>query len=137
MPLLFEPFSRSEAGQRCEGLGLGLYIASQIATAHNGSLSVTSDRESGTCLSRGSRRNSMGLSPWPPNMPEKSTATRPLKIRAKKTPTTQSRGGAKIGWLRPTKGALSDTVNGRSQMQSWAARSKLDGRKFEASRWRS
>lgn len=50
MPLLFEPFSRSEAGQRCEGLGLGLYIASQIATAHNGSLSVTSDRESGTCF---------------------------------------------------------------------------------------
>ena len=50
IPLLFEPFSRSEAGQRCEGLGLGLYIASQIATAHNGSLSVTSDSESGTCF---------------------------------------------------------------------------------------
>ncbi|MFJ2485225.1 ATP-binding protein [Pseudomonas sp. NPDC087639] len=48
MPLLFEPFSRSEAGQRDEGLGLGLYIASQIATAHNGSLSVTSDIQSGT-----------------------------------------------------------------------------------------
>ncbi|WLH38052.1 GAF domain-containing sensor histidine kinase [Pseudomonas sp. FP2196] len=48
MPLLFEPFSRSEAGQRDEGLGLGLYIASQIATAHNGSLSVTSDTQSGT-----------------------------------------------------------------------------------------
>ncbi|MFJ2479813.1 ATP-binding protein [Pseudomonas sp. NPDC087598] len=48
MPLLFEPFSRSEAGQRCEGLGLGLYIASQITTAHNGTLSVTSDAESGT-----------------------------------------------------------------------------------------
>ena len=48
MPLLFEPFSRSEAGQRCEGLGLGLYIASQITTAHNGTLSVTSDVESGT-----------------------------------------------------------------------------------------
>ncbi|BBP71242.1 sensor histidine kinase [Pseudomonas sp. Seg1] len=48
MPLLFEPFSRSEAGQRCEGLGLGLYIASQIAAAHNGTLSVTSDVESGT-----------------------------------------------------------------------------------------
>ncbi|MBX9408350.1 GAF domain-containing sensor histidine kinase [Pseudomonas baetica] len=48
MPLLFEPFSRSEAGQRYEGLGLGLYIASQIASAHNGTLSVTSDLESGT-----------------------------------------------------------------------------------------
>lgn len=48
MPLLFEPFSRSEAGQRGEGLGLGLYIASQIADAHNGTLSVTSTVESGT-----------------------------------------------------------------------------------------
>jgi signal transduction histidine kinase len=48
MPLLFEPFSRAEAGQRNEGLGLGLYIAAQIATAHNGTLSVTSDSEAGT-----------------------------------------------------------------------------------------
>ncbi|SEO17239.1 GAF domain-containing sensor histidine kinase [Pseudomonas sp. ok266] len=50
LPLLFEPFSRAEAGQRCEGLGLGLYIASQIAMAHNGTLSVTSGAESGTCF---------------------------------------------------------------------------------------
>lgn len=50
MPLLFEPFTRSEAGQRGEGLGLGLYIASQIATAHNGSLTVTSTADSGTCF---------------------------------------------------------------------------------------
>ncbi|MEZ1315029.1 GAF domain-containing sensor histidine kinase [Pseudomonas fluorescens] len=48
MPLLFEPFSRSQAGQRGEGLGLGLYIAAQIATAHNGTLSVSSTVESGT-----------------------------------------------------------------------------------------
>ncbi|MCK8682750.1 GAF domain-containing sensor histidine kinase [Pseudomonas umsongensis] len=50
MPLLFEPFTRSEAGQRGEGLGLGLYIASQIATAHNGTLNVVSIIESGTCF---------------------------------------------------------------------------------------
>ncbi|SMQ24385.1 GAF domain-containing protein [Pseudomonas helmanticensis] len=50
MPLLFEPFSRSEAGQRGEGLGLGLYIAAQITAAHNGTLQVTSDAESGTCF---------------------------------------------------------------------------------------
>lgn len=48
MPLLFEPFTRSEAGQRGEGLGLGLYIASQIATAHNGTLTVTSTAQNGT-----------------------------------------------------------------------------------------
>ena len=50
MPLLFEPFTRSEAGQRGEGLGLGLYIASQITTAHNGALSVESTRKAGTCF---------------------------------------------------------------------------------------
>jgi len=50
MPLLFEPFTRSEAGQRGEGLGLGLYIASQIATAHRGTLSVSSTPQSGTCF---------------------------------------------------------------------------------------
>lgn len=50
MPLLFEPFSRAEAGQRNEGLGLGLYIAGQIANAHNGTLSVTSSSEAGTCF---------------------------------------------------------------------------------------
>lgn len=48
MPLLFEPFTRSEAGQRGEGLGLGLYIASQIAIAHNGTLTATSTAEEGT-----------------------------------------------------------------------------------------
>lgn len=47
IPLLFQPFSRSEAGQRGEGLGLGLYIASQICIAHNGTLEVASNAEEG------------------------------------------------------------------------------------------
>lgn len=44
MPSLFEPFHRGEVdkGNR-DGLGLGLYIASQIAQAHGGMLEVTSD----------------------------------------------------------------------------------------------
>lgn len=50
LPLLFEPFTRSEAGGRGEGLGLGLYIASQIATAHDGILTVSSSAELGTCF---------------------------------------------------------------------------------------
>jgi signal transduction histidine kinase len=38
---LFEPFERNSDGNR-DGLGLGLYIASQIAEAHDGVLSVVS-----------------------------------------------------------------------------------------------
>lgn len=40
---LFHPFSRASAKRGQQGLGLGLYIASQIASAHGGTLSVQSD----------------------------------------------------------------------------------------------
>lgn len=50
LPLLFQPFTRSADGGRGEGLGLGLYIASQIVAGHKGSLSVTSTPENGTCF---------------------------------------------------------------------------------------
>ena len=39
---LFEPFYRSSAGSDKQGLGLGLYIASEIARAHGGTLKVNS-----------------------------------------------------------------------------------------------
>jgi signal transduction histidine kinase len=39
---LFQPFYRSSARQNREGLGLGLYIAQEIATAHGGAITVTS-----------------------------------------------------------------------------------------------
>lgn len=42
MGKLFEPFFRAKARRHSQGLGLGLYIASQIAKAHGGTLSVTS-----------------------------------------------------------------------------------------------
>lgn len=42
-PRLFQPFNRHGSGEVREGLGLGLYIASQIALAHNGELTVSSD----------------------------------------------------------------------------------------------
>lgn len=42
---LFLPFSRGEAGTGKEGLGLGLYIASEIAKAHGGTISVESSKE--------------------------------------------------------------------------------------------
>ena len=39
---LFQPFSRASTGSIQRGLGLGLYIASEIARAHDGSLGVSS-----------------------------------------------------------------------------------------------
>lgn len=43
MERLFLPFYRGEVRLSLNGLGLGLYIASQIAEAHRGTLSATSD----------------------------------------------------------------------------------------------
>ena len=45
---LFHPFSRGAGAKHQEGLGLGLYIAYQIAAAHNGTLSVDSTPASTT-----------------------------------------------------------------------------------------
>jgi PAS domain S-box-containing protein len=42
MPTLFEPFKRSGKSESLQGLGLGLYIADQIARAHHGRIVVTS-----------------------------------------------------------------------------------------------
>ncbi len=42
---LFKPFSRASARPGQQGLGLGLYIASEIARAHGGSLEVASSEE--------------------------------------------------------------------------------------------
>jgi signal transduction histidine kinase len=40
---LFRPYYRVRSVRRREGLGLGLFIASQIAEAHSGTLTVRSD----------------------------------------------------------------------------------------------
>lgn len=47
MPKLFQPYTRSELGQR-EGLGLGLYIAAEIIRGHNGTVCVVSNEVEGT-----------------------------------------------------------------------------------------
>jgi signal transduction histidine kinase len=43
MARIFQPFYRAAADGNRQGLGIGLYIASEIARAHGGTLSVTSD----------------------------------------------------------------------------------------------
>ena len=48
LPHLFQPYSRPASNTPQAGLGLGLYIASQIALSHNGRLSVMSDELHGT-----------------------------------------------------------------------------------------
>ena len=46
---LFKPFSRGKVHLGQEGLGLGLYIASEIANAHKGQILVNSTDEE-TCF---------------------------------------------------------------------------------------
>jgi PAS domain S-box-containing protein len=50
LPQLFEPFRRggARAGTATSGLGLGLFIVQQIATAHGGTVEARSTREEGT-----------------------------------------------------------------------------------------
>lgn len=45
MERLFQPFFRGEVRNSQQGLGLGLFIASEIAKAHGGKLSVSSTPE--------------------------------------------------------------------------------------------
>lgn len=45
MERLFAPFARGELRPSQQGLGLGLYIASEVARAHGGTLAVTSTEE--------------------------------------------------------------------------------------------
>jgi signal transduction histidine kinase len=47
---VFKPYWRLSASQPGGGLGLGLYICSQIVKAHGGTLEVSSSREDGTCF---------------------------------------------------------------------------------------
>ncbi|TYC59822.1 PAS domain S-box protein [Rhodobacterales bacterium] len=45
---LFEPFFKGNASENTHGLGLGLYICSQIAQAHDGKLSMETDESATT-----------------------------------------------------------------------------------------
>ncbi|WP_373056438.1 ATP-binding protein [Zunongwangia sp. H14] len=49
MKHLFQPFYRADVKEGHQGLGLGLYISSEIAKAHDGELTVTSNEDK-TCF---------------------------------------------------------------------------------------
>jgi signal transduction histidine kinase len=49
MTRLFQPFARGDVRREQQGLGLGLYIASEIARAHGGTIDVASSAEE-TCF---------------------------------------------------------------------------------------
>jgi len=52
LPTLFDPFRRRQTARtKSQGLGLGLYIAQQIALAHGGNVQVASTPEAGTVFS--------------------------------------------------------------------------------------
>ncbi|CRM99485.1 MULTISPECIES: GAF domain-containing sensor histidine kinase [Pseudomonas] len=50
LPLIFQPYTRFEESGLGGGLGLGLYIASEIVKGHQGSITVTSTADEGTCF---------------------------------------------------------------------------------------
>jgi signal transduction histidine kinase len=48
-PVLFDPFRRGDGdAPRSSGLGLGLYIAREIAVAHGGTIDFASNEAEGT-----------------------------------------------------------------------------------------
>jgi signal transduction histidine kinase len=48
LPALFDPFRARQRASRSGGLGLGLYIAQQIAKSHAGTITVESSEATGT-----------------------------------------------------------------------------------------
>jgi PAS domain S-box-containing protein len=73
LPVLFEPFRRGSNGgdaSHARGLGLGLYIAKQIVTAHGGEIDVSSTAEDGTRFAvRLPRGMALAAAPHPDPLP--------------------------------------------------------------------
>jgi len=64
LPHIFQPMSRgSEAGRATRSVGLGLYIVSEIARAHGGRTTVTSQPGEGTTFTTIMPRLSSGDGP--------------------------------------------------------------------------
>jgi signal transduction histidine kinase len=61
LPILFEPFrGRPKRASHSRGLGLGLFISQQIAAAHGGNVTVSSNEREGTTLTAWIARRVLG-----------------------------------------------------------------------------
>lgn len=74
MKTIFEPMVRhqtegQESDKNGSGLGLGLYIASEIATAHSGTIDVTSTATAGTMFTVKIPRHPTAKKPLPDRSP--------------------------------------------------------------------
>ena len=50
LPRIFERFERAASARHYGGMGLGLYVARQIAEAHGGSIGATNLPQGGACF---------------------------------------------------------------------------------------
>ncbi len=71
---LFQPFSRASEQPGQQGLGLGLYIAAEIARAHDGTLEVASSEQE----TRFTFRMPLELSELRPGGPKRRQRSEPL-----------------------------------------------------------
>ena len=70
MPVLFEPFRGRAPHSRSSGLGLGMYIAREIAHAHGGEITVESTPIAGTAITVQLPRRAGAIVPSPSGLPE-------------------------------------------------------------------
>jgi two-component system sensor histidine kinase/response regulator len=88
MPSLFEPFRGSSHNGRSSGLGLGMFIARQIARAHGGDITVESTPSTGTAVTVQLPRRAgvLPIAPTPATEPPRSASGPPRVLLVEDEP---------------------------------------------------